>query len=79
MARSRLRTSLLHMTVLAVGGLGIGATLGFVTPPTTVRAGGSCDCSPDSQTSGKYDCPTPHSASCGPGSIKCTTSCQEEQ
>jgi hypothetical protein len=77
MSRSRLRTSLLQVVVLGLGGLGIGATMGFVAPPTSVRAGGTCDCSPDSTQDGKYDCPTPHSFSCSPGTIKCSVSCQE--
>lgn len=77
MSRTRLRTSLAHSLVLVAGSLGIGAALGFVSPPTRVRADGACDCSPDSQTSGSWDCPTPHASSCKAGTIKCTVTCAE--
>jgi hypothetical protein len=77
MSESKLRTSLLHGLVFAVGGLSIGASMAFASPPASVRADSGCTCRVDKTVTGHYDCASETSSSCSAGSIKCETTCAE--
>jgi hypothetical protein len=77
MSESRLRTSLLHGLVFAVGGLSIGASMAFTSPPASVRADSGCTCRVNKNVAGHYDCPSETSSSCSAGTIGCDAVCAE--